>query len=341
MFISILITIIILSALTVSHEFGHYLFARLCGVEVSEFAVGFGPKLFTRRGKNTSFTLKMVPLGGSCSMKGEKPGETDPGSYYAKKPWQRTLIIFAGPLFNFITALILAFVLIAINGTNPPVITYVDEKSPAYAAGLREGDTVTGINGASVTLGKDVSLLTAVGEFDGESVISVTRDGADAAVYAYDGSLGFETYASRAFDIREPLINIRETFREMAYYIRSVFLSLRMLFTGKAGIRDLAGPVGIVSIVDKNLEMARPYGASAAVSLILTLSALFSANLGVFNLLPLPMLDGGRIVEIGIEKLRGKPFSVKTQKRISYAGTGLLIALMGFVLVSDVIKLVM
>lgn len=178
-FISIVIALIIFSVLVLIHEFGHFIVAKKNGVVVNEFSVGMGPRIFSHVAKSgTRYSIKILPLGGSCAMLGEDEDNEEEGSFNSKSIWARMAIVFAGPFFNFILAFILSLVVIGIVGTDISYVRVVDTNSAAYAAGLREGDRITKYNGASVGLGREIYLDQYVDPLDGSDItLSYVRDG--------------------------------------------------------------------------------------------------------------------------------------------------------------------
>ena len=177
--ISIIIALLIFGLLVLIHEFGHFIVAKKNGVVVNEFSIGMGPRIFSRVAKSgTRYSVKILPLGGSCAMLGEDEDNEEEGSFNSKSIWARMAIIFAGPFFNFILAFVLALVVIGFVGADISYVTSVDENSPAYEAGLRSGDRITNYNGAHATLGREIYLEDYVNPLDGSEIsISFVRDG--------------------------------------------------------------------------------------------------------------------------------------------------------------------
>ena len=178
-FISIIIALIIFSVLVLIHEFGHFIVAKKNKVVVNEFSIGMGPRIFSRTAKSgTRYSLKVLPLGGSCAMLGEDEDNEEEGSFNSKSIWARMAIVFAGPLFNFILAFLLALIVIGAKGADISYVTDIDTNSPAYSAGLRQGDKITKYNGAHATLGREIYLEEYVDPLDGSDItVSFIRDG--------------------------------------------------------------------------------------------------------------------------------------------------------------------
>lgn len=178
-FISILIALIIFSVLVLIHEFGHFIVAKKCGVVVNEFSIGMGPRIFSRVAKSgTRYSVKVLPLGGSCAMLGEDEDNKEEGSFNSKSIWARMAIVFAGPLFNFILAFLLALIVIGFNGADVSYVIQVDENSAAYEAGLRKGDRITNYDGTTVSVGREIYLEEYVDPLDGDEMsVTFVREG--------------------------------------------------------------------------------------------------------------------------------------------------------------------
>ena len=182
--ISIIIALLIFSVLVLIHEFGHFIVAKKNEVIVNEFSIGMGPRIFSHVAKSgTRYSIKILPLGGSCAMLGEDEDNEEEGSFNSKSIWARMAIVFAGPFFNFILAFLLALIVIGVAGADISEVTSVDENSPAYAAGLRKGDVITKYNGAHATLGREIYLEDYVNPLDGSEItLSFVRDGEEKTI---------------------------------------------------------------------------------------------------------------------------------------------------------------
>lgn len=413
---SIIIAIIIFGLLIFIHEIGHFLLAKKNGIRVVEFSIGFGPRLFSFDKGDTKYSLKLLPFGGACQMLGEDYyGEEEvdldhENSFESKSVWARIAVILAGPLFNILLAFLLALVVMGIVGYDEPVITYVEEGSPLYEAGVRSGDVITEFNGSKVTLARELMLELYVNPLNGETVtLKYERDGKEYDVsikpenkktYALgitymatespaelgeiteDGAFGkagvkkgdvitsiggvrISTGAELNSYFREhPLSEselecilkrdgeeytikvtpvyggesyvlgfnyntarvevgaidaIKYSVAEIKYQIKSVIKSLGLLFKGKLGADDFTGPVGIVDIIDDTYQASREDGALYVFLNIANITLLISANLGMMNLLPIPGLDGGRLVFLLIEAIFRKPVPKKLEGVVTAA----------------------
>lgn len=347
---SLIAAILIFGIIILIHEFGHFLFAKLNGIGVIEFSLGMGPRLasFTKGG--TRYSIKALPFGGSCMMLGEDEAEADASAFGNKPVWARISVVAAGPAFNFLLAWLLAALFIGIWGYEGSTVQGVMEGYPAKEAGLQAGDVVTGINGRRVHAYKDVNLYTMT--HPGETVrLSYERQGGDGRTETYEtvivpkyseedgGYLMGVLFDGSVKQASSPFQAMARAVYEVEYWIRYVFDTFHMMFAGLVTVDDFSGPVGIVSAIDTTVEQAAPYGIEAVVIMLFNFCILLSANLGVMNLLPIPALDGGRLVFLIIEAVRGKPIDREKEGMVHMAGMMLLMALMVFVLFNDVRKL--
>lgn len=349
MIVTIILFVLIFGLVVISHEFGHFLLAKKNGIRVVEFAVGMGPTLFHFRKGETVYSLKALPIGGACMFDGEDgviagDGEPDEGSFLSASVWARISAVVAGPLFNLLLAYVLALIVIAFGGTQRPVIQAVAPGSAAEAAGLQKGDRITKINRENIHFGKQVTLISWMNKGedlmveyirDGEKhrvTITPIYDSTDARYYM--GFMGVsEYYRCNALEV------FQYGFYELEYWVGSTFKSLGMLFTGQVTKDDVAGPVGIAQLVGETYESEKEYGIGYVVLSMMNITILLSVNLGILNLLPMPALDGGRLVFLLLETLRGKPISPEKEGMVHLAGMAVLMLLMVFVLFNDISRL--
>ncbi len=361
---TIILFLIIFGIVVISHEFGHFIIGRKNGIRVLEFAVGMGPTLFSFRKGQTKYSLKLLPIGGACMFDGEdgmaqedgENGENTVGNagenrdedgcaFMEAGVWRRIATVFAGPFFNFILAFIFAMIIVAFTGSDRPVIMKVMEDSAAQEAGLQDGDLITKIGGERIHLYREVSLISALNEGepleihyerDGQKgVAEVTPKYDEAAGRYYIGIMGNGEYLDC-----NPLQVFQYSFYEIGYWVKTTYKSLGMLFTGQATKDDVSGPIGIAQFVGDTYEEAKPYGISSVIFTMMNIVILLSVNLGILNLLPLPALDGGRLVFMLIEVVRGKPVPPEKEGMIHFAGLVAFMILMVFIMYNDIMKLV-
>ena len=346
--LNILIFIVMLGFIVFVHEFGHFTWAKICGVYVYEFAIGMGPKIWSHKGKETEYSLRAIPLGGFCAMAGEDVDDDDikkvPKSkrLQAKNPFQRFLIMFFGAGNNFISAFLILFLIALIWGgsTMNPVITEVKEGTPAYDAGLVAGDKILKIDNNKIISSDDVTLYLALADHSKKTTFTVENSNGDKEVIKVKPEKtkidGQETFVFGISLMQKKTHGFVASLKYMvdkgAGLFRQMWITVKYLFTGKVSINQLSGPVGIYSIVGSQRE--------AGIAALLFLTAYLSINVGFINLLPLPAFDGGHILFILIEILRfGKPVDPKIENYIHTAGMILLLLLMLYVTVHDIIRL--
>ena len=350
--IYILAAILIFGVLIAVHELGHFLAAKACGVRVNEFAIGMGPALLKKTKGDTTYALRLLPIGGFCAMEGEEEDSDDPAALNNQGFWRKLLIFAAGALMNFLTGLVIILVLYAgVKAVNVPVIHGFAEGCPLEsAAGLQEGDRILSIDGERIYTFSDVSLLLGrnkTGDFD----LVIRRDGQKLRLENFhmergeylDQSgqkfTGFGLY----FGAQELTFGgrLRYCWDQAVDFVRLVRLSLQMLITGEAGFSDMSGPVGIVSTITTVGEQSE--SAAAAAANIAYLAALIAVNLAVMNLLPLPALDGGKIFFLVVNALSlriiRKQIPARFENYVHLAGFVLLMGLMLVITFHDVIKL--
>ena len=341
---SIILALIIFSLIILIHELGHFLLAKRGGVTVEEFSLGMGPRLISTVKGGTRYSLKLLPFGGSCMMLGEDEATTEEGSFASKSVWTRISVIAAGPIFNFILAFVLSVIIIGSIGVDKPVILAVSEVFPAAEAGIQKGDTILKMNGTKIRLSREVTNyvtfhqgedVTFVYEHEGEErTVTLSPEQNEGGRYIF----GLSTVSS----YREK-VGAWETLKysayEVKYWIQTTISSLKMLFTGQVGINDMSGPVGVVTIIGDTYKESAADGGFYIWLNMLNISILLTANLGVMNLLPLPALDGGRLVFLIIEAIRRKRIDPEKEGMVHFVGLMLLMVLMIVVMFNDIRKL--
>lgn len=340
----ILIAILFFGLIIFIHEFGHFIFAKLFKVKVNEFALGMGPTIFKIQGKETKYALRLFPIGGFVSMEGEDEESDEEGSFSKKPVWQRMIIVAAGAVFNLILGLIICAVILSTSDGIATTEIYGFEENPVSSQyGLQAGDKIVKIDGKHVYSSYDLSFLmqrSADGVFD----FVVERDGEKVNL---DG-VKFETkdidgtntiiYDFIVVGVKSNFSNVlKYSFGEAISISRIVYLSLFDLITGQYGLSDLSGPVGTVQII---AEVAQNSASTFDFENLLTIMALITINIGLFNLLPIPALDGGRFFFMLIELIFRKPVPAKYENWIHAAGLVLLLIFMAVVSFSDIWKLI-
>ena len=344
--VSFLIAFVIFSIVILFHELGHFLLAKANGIRVNEFCFGLGPTICGIQKGETKYCIKAFPFGGACMMEGEDEDSTDNRAFGKKPVWGRMSVVFAGPFFNFILAFIFAFILMSCVGYDKPVLSGVMEGYAAEKAGLQEGDEIIRMNHFSVHFSREI---TAYGTFHSGETIKVTyaRDGqkhTTTLVPKLDKETGRYLYGFQTMgNVRvkgNVLTNLKNSFYEVRYLIYTTIQSLIMLVTRQVSPNELSGPVGIVkSIGDTYQQSVKNDGYYYALLNMLNWTILLSANLGVMNLLPLPALDGGRLLFLIIEAIRRKRIDPNKEGMVNLVGIVLLFGLMFIVMFNDIRKL--
>ena len=362
--------ILVLGGIVLFHEFGHFLAARLFGVGVVEFSVGFGPRLLSHVSKKsgTRYSLKLFPLGGSCAMMGEledeeteageerlentgaagkdTAGELLGGSFLEQSPIARFCIIAAGPVFNFILAYVLAVVILSWAGYDAPVLVGTTEGQPAQEAGMAAGDVITAIEGRSIHFSRDIQLYNLTGDGSPMEVAYKRYEEASgrweerSTVLTPIEISGQHYFGFQLAGYRQPVKSVPRLFLygvyEVQFWIRSVVDSLKLMAAGRVSGDDIAGPVRIVTIIDETVEQNLSYGLVTVIMNLFNLTVMFSANLGVMNLIPIPALDGGRLLFILIEMIFRRPVNRKIENAMILTGMALLMTFMAVVLWNDI-----
>lgn len=426
----IIIAILIFGILVLIHELGHFIFARMNGIEVLDFSIGMGPRLCGFRAFGTQFSVRLFPIGGACMMLGEDQDQNmdNEHSFYAKNVWQRISVLFAGPGFNFLLAFVFSLFIIGSEGFDPARVTGITSDGPAAEAGMLPGDVITKIGGSGISFGREVDSYFMYHELTEEPLkVTVKRNGEKVKLTllpeAYDKyMLGFsyssaETGTAEVLEVSEgypmekagllagdvitalgdtqiktsgdikayfeqtPLtgkeINVTyvrdgktstvsvtpqfvssgytlgfsynlareeanawETVRysasEVKFWIAETARGLGRLFTGKIKSNEVGSVVAIVDLVGDTYEVSKDSGAKVTVLNLLYIAVFLSANLGVMNLLPIPALDGGKLLFCVIEIVRGKPVDREKEGMVHFIGMILLLILMVFLIFNDI-----
>ena len=337
-FLTILATIIIFGIIINIHEAGHFFFAKLFGVRVNEFSFGMGPLLFQRTKGETQYSVRLFPIGGFVAMEGESEDSDDERAFFRKPAWQRFIILCAGAVMNILLGLGILMVLAGgqeLLGTT--VIADFDEGTPA-AQYLQSGDRITSINGCRIS-GYNDALFQLLRDEDGLVDFQVVRDGEKVTLDQVPFEM--ETYpdGTRAVKLGITFYGVPTTFLSSVRYavgwtgsiVKQVWYSFLDILTGRYGLSELSGPVGTATVVSQ--------ASSLGLRSVVLLVAFLTINVGVFNLFPIPALDGGRLLFVIIEMIRRRPVDPKYESWIHAAGMALLMSLIIVVTFSDISKL--
>lgn len=339
----IILALLLFSFIVFFHEFGHFLLAKLNGIDVNEFAIGMGPAIFAKEYKGTKYAVRIFPIGGYCAM-GEDDEATDsPGNFNNKSVWARISVIAAGAVFNFILAFIMSAIIVGMTGYDSPVVGEVEAGFPAAEAGMLPGDKIIRMDDEKIHIFREITMYNQFHQGQ-ETEITWLRDGEKYTVKVtpmLDEELGYERFGFTSSGYQKPtgLKMIQYGAYEVGFWIETTLDSLKMLVTGQVGADQLSGPVGIVDVVGDTYEQTKSYGFLTVLANMLSLAILLSANLGVMNLLPLPALDGGRLVFLFVEAIRGKRVPPEKEGYVHALGMILLLALMVFVLYNDIVRI--
>lgn len=379
---TLIVTVVMFLVMVSLHEFGHFIVGRLLNFKILEYAIGFGPTIFSRQRGEVKYSIRAVPLGGYCKFEGEDEDSNDQRAFSNQAVWKRILVVAAGGIFNIILGFIIFVIVVA--STSPMLTNTVDtvvEHSYIEDAGIIPGDKIVEINGKKISFYDDITLYTSEFSKDTDAVVTVKRDGEKLSfsirpteqiityTYQADGvnvssSInGYETSEFVPYSEENPkgeaadgevqtvtryiigfsplqknvtILNVwGQAWNETRFVVKLVYRSLWDMVTGKVGMDQMAGPVGIVSEVNNAVNSG-----SRSWLYVINLVGLLTINLGVFNLLPIPALDGGRLFFMIIELIRRKPIPPEKEGMVHAVGMLLLFALIIFVSFNDVMRLI-
>lgn len=323
--------IIIFFIVVLVHEFGHFATAKLVGIKVQEFSIGMGPRITKFNKGETEYSLRILPIGGYVKMEGEDEKSDDERSFSNKSPISRILVLASGAIMNFLLALIIYFVISIVIGSPTTIIDKVTENGPADTAGIKSGDEIVSINNEKIENWQE-----------SKGIITNAEDEINITVLRDEKSLSFSLTPEKdendnkligiSSKTRPSFIgSIKYAFNNLIFMISLMFDFIKMALTGNVSTSDVAGPIGVVQLIGETTK----YGFLS----VLNLAAFININLGFFNLLPIPALDGSRILFILIELLRGKPLDPEKEGMIHFIGFALLMALMIFISYNDLSRL--
>ena len=346
---SIIFAILMFSVLIFVHELGHFMTAKLFGVQVNEFSMFMGPAIWKKQIGETLYAIRCIPFGGYCAMEGEDEDTENPRSFQKADWWKRIIILAAGSVMNLLTGILIYAILFLPQKqiVEPSIVEFTDCCTFNHAEGLQLGDVILEIDGEKIYSNGDISTLLSFNP-TGVHDLVIERNGEviefeDFAMTHTHENEGGSTYLHYGFGFGRAVEaslgdRVKYVFSTCLDNIRMVRLSLQMLFSGQAGLQDMSGPVGIVSQMSEIADQSET--TMLALLNLLSVCAFIAINLAVMNLLPIPALDGGRIaallITVVIEKLIGKKIDPKYEGYIHGAGMILLLGLMAVIMFKDV-----
>lgn len=329
------------------HEFGHFFTAKLCGIQVNEFAIGMGPTLFHFQKGETRYALRLFPIGGFCAMEGENEESPNERAFNQKPVWKRFLVVMMGAVMNLLLGLILMMILLLQQSAfSSTTISQFSDNSAMQAAGLQTGDTFVSVDGYRIYGDKDLTFSLATANPDSVDII-VNRGGQSVTfqnVKLNSQTINGKSYVSLDFYVKPIPKNlgtlISKSVQDTISTVRLVWFSLIGMLTGKFGLNDLAGPVGAAQAIGEAVTSGLAQSFVSGLNNVFYMMMLLSVNLGVFNLLPFPALDGGKLLVLVVEGIRRKPLNQKYVGWVETAGLCILIGFMVLITYSDIIRLI-
>ena len=345
-FLYVLVAIVMLGVIVTIHEFGHYLAGRLCGIGVVEFSIGFGPKIVQFKRKDILYSLRLIPLGGYCSFVGEDEDNDAPNAMNKQAVWKRFITVASGPIMNFVMAFVFCVILLSnyYVAEYLPCVAEIYEDMPAGSSGIQLGDIVTEINGNAVSYDENgINTVTSVirsADLSQPLEIVIDRDGEEIAISILpklitdaEGNSYYQigiAFGSRTYEFGEALAAAPGF---MVDFMQQMLNSLKNLVFHGTGVDEVTGPIGIISLVSTEVYNAKWRA-------VVYLTFILSLNIGIMNLLPLPALDGGRLVFLAVEGIRRKPLPPEKEGMVHGIGFLLLIVLIVFISYKDIVRLI-
>ncbi len=360
--LSIIVAVLLFGIIVLIHEWGHFFVAKRCGIRVNEFALGMGPKLLQFGKGETKYSLRLFPIGGYCAMEGEDEDSNDPRAFSKQKVWKRLLVVVAGAVMNFVLGFAVLVTALSVcirkdSGMDYALysttqIAQLAEDASSYKTGLRPGDTIVAVDGAPIFSDFDLMYLMQTDD-DGVFDLTVRResDGKQKKVeltgvtfpYGEDENGSYLKYEFKVVGEKKTVwTTVKRAAKLEVSYGALVWRSLGGIVTGQYKLNDLSGPVGTVGVIGDAVEGAvndAEQGNLDGLYSLLMLVVLITVNVGVFNLLPLPALDGGRLLFLLIEAVTRRKVPAKFEGMVHVVGMVLLLGLMLLVTFSDIVKL--
>lgn len=343
----IIFGILLFNLIVFVHEFGHFFWAKKFGVKVNEFALGMGPKIFKFQKGETLFSLRMFPIGGFCAMEGEDEASEDPNAFEKKAAWQKAIIVAFGAIMNLVLGFIMMIILLAPSKQfASTTVSKFNENAKSSQTGLQVGDKIDRIDGVKISTYKDLS-FNIVADGKENFNIDVIRNGENISLenVQFEVSTPENGRTTTKIDFYvEPIENnffslIRQSFLDTISTVKTVWASLVGIITGRFSVRDMSGPIGIANVIGEATNEGLKKSFWTAVANIISLMAMITINLGIFNLLPLPALDGGRLMFLIFEMITGKKVNPKYEGWVHALGFFLFIAFMLYISYSDILRL--
>lgn len=336
--IDIIIAVLVFGLLIFVHELGHFMAAKACGIKVNEFALGMGPKLAGFKKGETLFTLRALPIGGFCAMEGEDEESSDDRSYGSKPRWQRAIVLIAGAFMNVLIGFVIILVLVTRQNALATTTVAQFSNDSTSSSQMKTGDKILSINGWRTHIGTDIqfSLMLSSGA---SADITVQRGGQTLELKNVKFPTVSDGSGGKVMEMDFYVLGEKQSIGGTLYHascwtvavVKLVWVSLAKIITGAYPIKALSGPVGVTAAMGQ--------AASQGPSILFYIVAMIAVNLGVVNLLPLPALDGGKLLFIIIEAIRRKPINPKYEGWVTMAGFALLMLLMVVVTYNDIVRL--
>lgn len=346
---TIILAILVFCALIIIHEMGHFFAAKACGIQVNQFALGMGPTIFKIKGKETLYVIKLFPIGGSVSMEGEDESSDNPRAFNRKPIWQRMIVILAGAVMNLILGFVVVVISLAVSQHNLGSLTISSfRENPVSSNTLQVGDEIKKINGMNIYSTMDISYQFTNSQQnvnENNNIVfsfEVIRNGERVKL----DNVEFDTQLAENADekakiyldfyvspLEKNFFNvISNGWGETVSIARLIWISLIDLVKGTYGLNELSGPIGVVNVIGESAKLG--------LSSLLSIVSMITINLGIFNLLPFPALDGCRALFLIIEAIRKKPMKPEHEGMIHFAGLMLLFLLMIVVAFNDIMRLI-
>lgn len=328
--VNIIIALLIFGLVVAVHEFGHFFVAKFNKITVHEFAIGMGPVIYQKEKNGTNYSLRAVPMGGFVAMEGEDEESDDPNAFCQKTPLQKMAVIFAGPFMNFVLTIVTFILLFTLSGVPVNKVGNIIENSPASKSQLQVGDEVQSINGVSIKAWNDIP--NTISSTNGDVTLQVVRDGQmKEIVITPEEKSGRRTIGIYPMYEKNFSSSITQAFSQTYSVSLSMLDFIKNLFTGKVDFDYVSGPVGIVREMGSSVN--------SGLATVINYIAFISLNLGIMNLLPIPALDGFRLLTSFVELITRKKLNKKMEYIVNAAGMIFLIAIMLLVTYKDLIKI--